>query len=658
MRSNDARLRADPATPSGVRVIALTVALAVLAVSVVGYNLWIQRRSRRPPVVAIRSEPITSWMPRPLTIVDSDAASGELLAADIRHTGLLVRVVDAASIRSSDSATELFVGSAAVWFTNRAANLMLSTTILGAVSEGTAVVLDGDSPAARSLLKLHQTTNGESELTDHDVAVFADAPTTGLVPGVDGLTVLAKTASGQPALVRSGTLVWSAVRLDEGKAIARMPYLASTLESEFGVQPVAERMDIDLYVDPDLVGATTPKELSIRWAQAGIRRIYLSAWKDDRENHGRFDYVSFVDTMHRRGIEVYAWLEWPHVNRSFWNLHPECRERTADDGYARIFWREHVALEVPACFDLAWAETKDILTSAAFDGVNLAELYFEGATLGPEEPSTYTPFHPAVVKQFERKHGFDPHDLVDPLNARYWKFDRASFAIWTKFRDNLITDLHRRAIEKLGTVFKPEQLMVTIIDDRYRPDGEPFRGPGSLALNIGSNSRDILALRAKTPFAVQVEDPFTMWVRSPARYRDYRELYNDVTSSELVLDINVVDRGTAIESGFTTKKSVGIELARSVHSIGSTGARLAVYASSTISVEDLDWIRFALAAGSVTLTPSPDDPGVLLTDALAPFRLRLSHPARQVAVDGVRSVLVQPTAVVSLPAGKHRVSFS
>jgi hypothetical protein len=658
MRSSGAPLRPETTTPSRIRAIALAVAFAVLAGSVVGYNFWIRRHKGRPPVVAIRSEPVTSWMPRPLTIVDSDVALGESLAADIRHTGLLVEVVDAALTRSSDSDTALFSGSAAVWFTNRAANLMLSTTILRAVSEGTAVLLDGDSPAARSLLKLRPTTNGESELTDHDVAVFSDAATSGLVPAVDDLRVLAKTASGQPALARSGSLVWSAVRLDEGKAIARMPYLASTLESEFGVQPVAERMDIDLYVDPDLVGAASAKELSIRWAQAGIRRIYLSAWKDDRENHGRFDYVSFVDTMHRRGIEVYAWLEWPHVNRSFWNLHPECRERTADDGYARIFWREHVALEVPACFDLAWAETRDVLTSAAFDGVNLAELYFEGATLGPEEPSTYTPFHPAIVKRFMREHGFDPHDLVDPLNARYWKFDRDAFAIWTTYRDNLITELHRRTLEKLGTVFKPERLLVTIIDDRYRPDGESFRGPGSLALNIGSNSHDILALRAKNPFAVQVEDPFTMWIRSPARYRDYRELYNDVTSSELVLDINVVERGTALESGFTTKKSVGIELARSVHSVGSTGARLAVYASSTISVEDLDWIRFALAAGSVTLTPSPDDPGVLLTDALAPFRLRLSHPAREVVLDGVTSVLPESTAVVSIPAGKHRASFS
>ncbi len=649
----------ERSAPRRIRVVALALSLVLLTVSLAGYNVWLRRHPPAVPVVAIRSAPVTSWLPRPLTIVDSDAVSGEILAADLRQTGLLVQVVDAASIRSSGpTATEAFAGSAAVWFTNRAADLTMSATIIAAVRDGTPVLLDGDSPAARSLLKLHQATNGESELTDHDVAVFTDVPTTGLVPGVDDFTVLAKTAMGHPALARSGSLIWSALRLDEGKAIARMPYLASTLESEFGVQPIAERMDIDLYVDPDLLGSTSSKELSIKWAQAGIRRIYLSAWKDDRENLDRFDYVSFVDTMQRRGIEVYAWLEWPHVNRSFWNLHPNCRERTADMGYARIFWREHVALEVPACFDLAWAETKDVLTSAAFDGVNLAELYFEGATHGPDEPSSYTPFHPAVVKQFIGAHGFDPRDLVDPTNARHWKSDAGSFAVWTKFRDDLITDLHRRAIAKLTTVFKPEHVVVTIIDDRYRPDGELFRGPGSLALNIASNSRDILALRAETPFEVQIEDPFTMWVRSPSRYRDYRELYKDVAAADLVLDINVVDRGTAIESGFTTKKSVGIELARSVHSIGSTGARLAVYASSSIRAEDLDWIRFALAAGSVTLKPSPDDPGVLLTNALAPFRLRLSRPARSVVVDGAAQVLPEATTVVSLPAGKHRVSLS
>jgi hypothetical protein len=397
------------------------------------------------------------------------------------------------------------------------------------------------------------------------------------------------------------------------------------------------------------------RDLAERWSAAGVARVYVAGWKDDRRTNTHYDYAQFVRVMHESNIKVMAWLEWPHVNFSFGSQHPECREKTATGKDARIFWREHVALEVPGCFEKAWAETKLILDSAPFDGVNLAELYFEAAGDGPKNPAEYTPFNDAVISEFTKRGGFDPRLLIDSTSEHYWEKDANGFRKWNDYRGSLAVNYHRRLLRELAKTKAGKALMVTAIDDRYAPNGEAFHGDLSLGQNIGADTYEIAKLRNEIDFEFQVEDPFTMWVESADRYATVGRLYPDVPKDRLVLDINVVDRPTAIETGFSMVKTGGFELATSVASVANSGARLALYASASARLRDLKWIKFAMAGGASTVRRESDS--IFLTNSPGAFRLRLSRPVWTVTIDDQTTVLTTPARYVDVPAGSHRVEL-
>jgi hypothetical protein len=593
-----------------------------------------------------------AWLPDPILIVDTTRLLADPLAKRFRETGFEVRVLDTRSLQQIRAQIKT---SSAVWFTNRAANRLPESFVSEAISGDVPVVLDGDSPPARQALKLQPENRRAMTFTFEEAKVILDTAAPVLQPTIGGFVTLASIDPNTPALVRSKNVLWSFVRLDQGINLERMPYLGHMLESEFGVEPIAERRDIDLYLDPDLETNTSLRDLADRWSNAGIARVYIAGWKDDRRTNTHYDYNEFIRVMHESNIKVMAWLEWPHVNFSFWSQHPECIEKTATGADARIFWREHVALGVPGCFEKAWAETKLILDSAPFDGVNLAELYFESAGDGPRKPEEYTPFNAAVISEFTRLHGFDPRLLVDPSNEHYWEKDLAGFKVWNDYRGSMAIEFNRRLLRELAKTKAGQNIMLTAIDDRFAPNGEEFHGKLSLGQNIASNTYELAKLRNEVDFEFQVEDPFTMWVESPDRYSAVGRLYPDVPMKRLVLDINVVDRPTAIDTGFSMTKAGGFELAKSVASVAESGARLALYASASARLRDLQWAKFALAGGASRVTQESNS--LFTTNSPAPFRLRLSRPAWATTIDGTMAIMTTPVRYVDVPAGSHRVEL-
>ncbi len=517
------------------------------------------------------------------------------------------------------------------------------------------LLLDGVNNLSTQLLQLRDTRREARKATVFDAESRWDETIPLFIPGVTGKT-LAETAEGDPAVFRSGDILWTLPRLDTGHGLERITYLPQFLQSEFAVEPMVERRDIELYVDPDLEVTLGHRELAARWRRFGISRIYLAAWKDDRLTKTHYDYAGFVRAMHAEGIKVLAWVEWPHVNFSFWKMHPECREISATGVPAKIFWREHVALSVPRCYELAWEDTKAQLELADYDGVNLAELYFEPAALGPERPSEYTPFHPDTRKDFAAHFGFDPQELMDPTSDRYWKTDNSSYLVWNAYRKKLITDLHEKTLSRLRELPAGKDLMVTAIDDRWDIPGQALPAEGHrMSDNIGADTKDIIALNKKIPFTFQSEDPFTAWAHDPTRYAHFRRLYADVPIDELVIDINVVDRYEAWSvTNRITEATRGIEFYKSVAAVGSTGGRLAIYASKTIKPLDLEWVRFALGAGSTTIS---EHNGTIHTSALRPFWLRLIRPVRVITIDGVPFPGRNQRAI-EVPAGEHQISLA
>ena len=125
------------------------------------------------------------------------------------------------------------------------------------------------------------------------------------------------------------------------------------LHERWGLDTQAERHDLDSYVDSHLLtGKAALPERLCQLKQDGVRRVYLAPWKEDQTRGYRYDYLGFVKAAHAVGIEVYAWLAWPNVTLGFWKQHLDCCEIMALGQPARIFWREHVTLGLPRCFDL------------------------------------------------------------------------------------------------------------------------------------------------------------------------------------------------------------------------------------------------------------------------------------------------------------------
>ena len=605
-----------------------------------------------------------AWLPEPLQIVSSTLEQAARLAPPWQAAGFRVQSATPAEFRAA--------GPGGYWWvTAEAAEALGPEAIAARLKTGAKVLLDGESRASTALLKLRPSGVSGRRAQMSGVLLAWDGDVAGLRPGVPGTvlatTVLDKTGpdrtvqkatpqaatdQGTPALFQAGPLLWSLPRLDQGLGVRRLPYLPQVLHERWGLDAQAERHDLDLYVDPDLLtGKVALPERLRQWKQSGVRRVYLAAWKEDQTRGYSYDYAGFVKAAHAASVEVYAWLAWPNVTLGFWKQHPDCREVTALGQPARIFWREHVALEVPRCFDLAWAVTSKLLARAPFDGVNVAELYFESPVAGRADPSTYTPMHPDLRKAFAVQHGFDPVSLFQKGSSL--SGNAAAWATWTLYRETLLTELHAKVLARLHTVPAGKRLMATLIDNRLDPALSTKLGQ-HIGLNVGA----VLALRGATPFEVQIEDPYLFWASDPARYARLPGLYPEVETGGLLLDINVVDRDTW-PRGLVTRRLGGFEFDQAVSAAGIRGASVVLYAASTVLDADLNWARFALAGQSVQLQEGAilaGQAGQIQTRSVTPFWLRLARDARSLIIDGQPAPLSSPR-LIAVPAGSHALQL-
>ena len=107
------------------------------------------------------------------------------------------------------------------------------------------------------------------------------------------------------------------------------------------------------------------------------------------------------------------------VSQEFWDQHPQWREVTANGHPAIMDWRLHMALEDPACFQAVAELTRRLVLDYDWDGVDFAELYFEGMPGIFKHPRDFTPMHPTFRQMFEQRYGVDPLKMFDPDSPNY-----------------------------------------------------------------------------------------------------------------------------------------------------------------------------------------------------------------------------------------------
>jgi hypothetical protein len=516
------------------------------------------------------------------------------------------------------------------------------------VEAGALVIVEGASPLAEtfgfrpgptnvhagSLRDIHQP--GLSIVWENAI----DLPVFSLPPKAVVFTRDRWTGAPLAAGLRRGRggVLWVAVSPGE-HGYERFPYLLDAL-SDLGLEPPFRSSRLWAFFDSAYRSRVDLDYFAARWRKSGIAALHVAAWHFFEPNAEGDAYLKrLIEACHREGIQVYAWLELPHVSDKFWAAHPEWREKTGVLQDAELDWRKLMNLANRDCFRAVSAGVRQLLSRFDWDGVNLAELYFESLH-GVDDPSRFTPMNLDVRAQFELKNGWDPLEI---FRAR--KDDAAARQSFLDFRAALAARIEEEWIGEMEKVRDPKaagskpdlDLVLTHVDDRFDP---------KMRDALGADATRVLPLLDKHDFTFLVEDPATVWNLGPQRYETIAERYRSLTghAGRLGIDVNIVSR---YQNVYPTRQQTGTELFQIVHQAARSFPRVALYFESSLALPDL---KLLPAAASAVTRIEQNGPQVTL-DSMTAVGLPWKGPAR---VDGEAWPLADDDTIW-LPAGLHTV---
>ncbi len=508
------------------------------------------------------------------------------------------------------------------------------------VEQGAYLILEGPSPLAE-LFGFHETKQNVRMASLEDVhrpklpIIWQKALELPTFQMPEQARVFAKERwTGAPLLAGfrkgEGGVLWVAVPPGQ-QGYERFPYILHAL-ADLGVSAPFRSARLWAFFDSSYRMRVDLDYFATRWRSSGISALHVAAWHFFEPDKERDEYLRrLVTACHRKGILVYAWLELPHVSEKFWTDHPQWREKTAVLQDAHLDWRKLMNLTNRDCFQAAATGVQNLIRRFDWDGVNLAELYFESLE-GAGNPARFTPMNDDARAQFRGAKGFDPLELFQQRK------DPEALRAFLDFRAELARRMQQ---EWIGEIEKSRRgrpdldLVLTHVDDRFDTGMKDA---------IGADAARVLPLLDSHDFTFLVEDPATIWHLGPQRYPEIAKRYQPLTkrSDKLAIDINVVDR---YQDVYPTKQQTGTELFQLVHLASTAFPRVALYFENSILAPDFPFLPSAAAVinsvkriGSKLVVDTPHGLGV-------PW----NGPA---LVDG-KLWPVQDANVVWLPPGTH-----
>ena len=453
--------------------------------------------------------------------------------------------------------------------------------------------------------------------------------------------------------VGKGKVLFFGSRFDpvSQEGYSRYPYLLDYVKRYFRLGPLVRRENLETFFDPGLRANYSIEDLVKLWVRAGIRRIHVAGWHEYPKY--TYDYARLIRLAHANGILVYAWLEPPQVSLKFWLNHPEWRERNYKGDNIQPSWRYPIALTDPVCVDTMTAFYRKLLFSFDWDGVNIAELYFE-AGRGLDEPLKYTPMHPSAVREVRRKFGIDLLTIFDENSPWYWKSNPTVQTTLTEYRISKLDEIYERLLREFSDYARTRpgfQIIVTAMDSYGSPE---------LREHIGVDMSHILGLQKRFGFSLQVEDAERLWSTDPRRYVDigtrYEHLIGD--SSKLLLDLNIIDlSGSTRKPGavtpFPTLKQTGTESFQLIHAAAVGAPRFTFYAEQTVNPQDLSFFASAAAHG-IRYRRSGNYYSI---EAAHSFSIRFPKEIAHILLDGML-VSASRDNLFFIPSGMHTVNVN
>lgn len=366
----------------------------------------------------------------------------------------------------------------------------------------------------------------------------------------------------------AGAVLWIAA--DPGpKGYERFPYLLQALAG-LGLEPPFRSRRLWAFLDSYYRSRVDLDYFAERWRRAGIAALHVAAWHFYGPDEERDAWLRrLIEACHARAILVYAWIELPHVSERFWDEHPEWREKTALLQDAHLDWRRLMNLNNPDCRRSVEAGTRALIERFDWDGVNLAELYFESLE-GHANAARFTPMNDDVRGEFGASAGFDPIELFQAGSPRHHGRNEQGLRAFLDYRANLTRRMQAHWIGLLDSL-RPERpgldVVLTHVDDRFDTRMRDL---------IGADAASLLPLLERHDFTFLIEDPATIWHLGPERYPEIARRYQPLTGrpEKLAIDINIVER---YQDVYPTKQQTGAELFQLIHRAAGAFPRVALY---------------------------------------------------------------------------------
>jgi hypothetical protein len=464
------------------------------------------------------------------------------------------------------------------------------------IEQGGIVVLEGDGELAAAL----GVTPGNQQVVVRSI-VDQHAPKLPMVwespleipvfnVPKDAVVVARERWDHAPVIVAlhrgMGAVLWIAAAPGK-EGYERFPYLLQAL-SDLGMKAPFQSERLWAFFDGSYRSRVDLDYFADRWRKAGIGALHVAGWHYYEHNPESDEYLRrLIEACHRKAILVYVWLELPHVSENFWDQHPEWREKTAILQDAQLDWRKLMNLNNPDCYAAVSLGIQGLIGRFDWDGVNLAELYFESLE-GAANPARFTPMNQDIRDEFRGLQGFDPIELFGSAKTPA----HSDAKRWKTFLDYR-ADLTRRQQEKwIGQIesmrtLKPDlDFVLTHVDDRFDTRMHDL---------IGADAARVLPLLDQHDFTFLIEDPATIWNLGPQRYPQIATRYQPLTShsNRLAIDINIVER---YQDVYPTKQQTGTELFQLVHLAAQSFSRVALYFENSILTPDLPLLASAAAS--------------------------------------------------------------
>jgi hypothetical protein len=374
-----------------------------------------------------------------------------------------------------------------------------------------------------------------------------------------------------------GAVLWVATPLGN-RGYSRYPYIAQAL-TDLGLTAPLRAPKLWAFFDSSYRTRVDLEYLAPKWRAAGISALHVAAWHYwERDPQADAYLDKLIQACHRNAIQVYAWVELPHVSERFWNDHPEWREKTAIGQDAQLDWRKLMNLTNRSAFAAVSVGLRELTSRFDWDGVNLAELYFESLE-GIDNPARFTPLNRDVRADFQARQGYDPVDVFSPDSARFWAKSPNSLSAFLDYRADLALRQQTEWIAQIEDIRKTKpwlDLTLTHVDDRLDT---------TMREKIGADTAKTLPLLLSHDFTFLVEDPATTWSLGPQRYPQIAARYVGVNPrpERLAVDINIVER---YQDVYPTKQQTGLELFQLVHAASSAFPRVTLYFENSILTPD------------------------------------------------------------------------